>query len=84
MPLSVALEQVCCSLHKTTVHDWKFLHLQVRLLFEMLNVDPWCYYPLTVQLLSTSYAPLRNKCLQPPAHVAVTIAPMEVYSQQYR
>ncbi|KAL0050847.1 hypothetical protein WJX82_008369 [Trebouxia sp. C0006] len=51
---------------------------KVRLLFEMLNLDPWCYYPLTVQLLSTSYAPLRNKCLQPPAHVAVTIAPMEM------
>ncbi|KAL0032103.1 hypothetical protein WJX77_005130 [Trebouxia sp. C0004] len=51
---------------------------KARLLFEMLNLDPWCYYPLTVQLLSTSYAPLRNKCLQPPAHVAVTIAPMEM------
>ncbi|KAL0020174.1 hypothetical protein WJX79_002771 [Trebouxia sp. C0005] len=51
---------------------------KVRLLFEMLSLDPWCYYPLTVQLLSTSYAPLRNKCLQPPAHVAVTVAPMEM------
>ncbi len=51
---------------------------QVRLLFEMLNLDPWCYYPLTVQMLSSSYTNLRAKCIAPPAHVAVTTAPMEV------
>lgn len=52
--------------------------LQVRLLFEMLNLNPWCYYPLTVQLLSSSYTALRAKCVPGPLHMAVTTAPMEV------
>ncbi|KAL3161568.1 hypothetical protein ABBQ32_010433 [Trebouxia sp. C0010 RCD-2024] len=51
---------------------------KVRLLFEMLNLDPWCYYPLQVQILSSSYTSLRtNKCLPPPPHVTVSTAPME-------
>ena len=44
----------------------------------MLSLDPWCYYPLTVQMLSTSYTPLRAKCIAPPPHVVVTTAPIEV------
>ena len=56
--------------------------MQVRLLFEMLNLDPWCYYPLQVQILSSTYTSLRtNKCLAPPPHVTVSTSPMEVNPQ---
>ena len=53
---------------------------QMKLLFAMLNEPPWCFFPLTVQLLSSEWLPLQAKCLQPPAHVRVDAAAMEVSS----
>lgn len=53
---------------------------QMKLLFAMLNEQPWCFFPLTVQLLSSEWLPLQAKCLQPPAHVRVDAAAMEVSS----
>ena len=54
--------------------------LQMKLLFAMLNEPPWCFFPLTVQLLSSEWLPLQAKCLPPPAHVRVDAAAMEVSS----
>eukprot|EP00891_Asterochloris_glomerata_P008697 jgi/Astpho2/8697/Aster-05265 len=53
---------------------------KMKLLFAMLNEQPWCFFPLTVQLLSSEWLPLQAKCLQPPAHVRVDAAAMEVSS----
>jgi len=52
--------------------------VQIRLLMEMVNVPPWSYYPLTLQILSSEYLPLRLKCPDPPSHIAVNVAPLEV------
>lgn len=54
------------------------LMVQVRLLHEMLNVAPWRFYPLSVQILSSEYNPMRAKCPPLPAHISVTVAPLEV------
>jgi hypothetical protein len=51
--------------------------LQVLLLFEMLNAEPWCYYPLTLQFLSSQHSALRGRCPPPPAHMSVLVAPLD-------
>ena len=51
---------------------------KVALLMEMLNAEPWRYYPLSVQFLSSALAAERGQCAAPPAHMQVTVAPMEV------
>lgn len=52
--------------------------LQVLLLLEMLRAEPWCFYPLTLQFLSSQHSALRGKCPPPPEHMQVLVAPMEV------
>ncbi|GAB4821466.1 hypothetical protein N2152v2_008512 [Parachlorella kessleri] len=51
--------------------------LQVLLLMEMLNTEPWCYFPLTIHFLSSRVSAERGRCPPPPAHVAVLVSPME-------
>ncbi|EFN53098.1 hypothetical protein CHLNCDRAFT_26241, partial [Chlorella variabilis] len=41
----------------------------VLLLMEMLRAEPWCYYPLTLQFLSSQHSALRGKCPPPPEHM---------------
>ena len=85
-PPPPSLASISASLYILTPHPCLLLsHLvsqlckQVRLLFEMLNLDPWCYYPLQVQILSSAYTSLRTaKCLLPPPHITVSTAPVEV------
>uniref|UniRef100_A0A1D2A861 Structure-specific endonuclease subunit SLX1 homolog n=1 Tax=Auxenochlorella protothecoides TaxID=3075 RepID=A0A1D2A861_AUXPR len=50
---------------------------KVRLLHEMLNLEPWRYFPLSLHILSSAHAPLRAQCPPLPAHIAVTFAPLE-------
>ncbi|PRW45693.1 Structure-specific endonuclease subunit SLX1 [Chlorella sorokiniana] len=50
---------------------------KVLLLMEMLRGEPWCYYPLTLQFLSSTYSALRGRCPPPPAHMQVLVAPLE-------
>ncbi|CAG9460442.1 unnamed protein product [Pedinophyceae sp. YPF-701] len=50
---------------------------KVRLLFEMLGCEPWCLFPLNVQILDTKYEALQLQCSPPPGHVAVTCGPMD-------
>ncbi|KAK9829025.1 hypothetical protein WJX72_003481 [[Myrmecia] bisecta] len=50
---------------------------KVALLMDMLNLAPWCHFPLTVQVLSSSYSGLRAAAKQPPAHMRVEVAPLE-------
>lgn len=45
---------------------------------EMLRAEPWCYYPLTLQFLSSTHAALRGRCPPPPEHMRVLVAPLEV------
>lgn len=45
---------------------------------EMLRAEPWCYYPLTLQFLSSTHSALRGKCAPPPQHMPVLVAPLEV------
>ena len=45
---------------------------------EMLRAEPWCYYPLTLQFLSSQHSALRGKCPPPPEHMQVLVAPLEV------
>lgn len=51
---------------------------QVLLLMEMLNTEPWRYYPLTLQFLSSRVSAERGRCPPPPAHMRVLVAPLEV------
>ena len=51
---------------------------KIAVLMEMLRVEPWRYYPLTVQFLSSEWAAQRGRCAQPPAHMPVCVAPLEV------
>lgn len=44
---------------------------------EMLRAEPWCYYPLTLQFLSSQHSALRGRCPPPPPHVAVLVAPLD-------
>jgi len=34
------------------------VRLQISLVTEILNVDPWCKYPLTMQVLQDEFEPL--------------------------
>ena len=52
--------------------------LQVRLLTEMLNIDPWRYFPLTLHFTSSEHAALAAGCLPLPSHMSRSVAPMEV------
>jgi hypothetical protein len=45
---------------------------------EMLRAEPWRYYPLTLQFLSSRHAALRGRCPPPPPHMRVLVAPLEV------
>jgi hypothetical protein len=54
------------------------LWAQVLLLMEMLNAEPWRYYPLTLQFLSSRVSAERGRCPPPPSHMRVLVAPMEV------
>lgn len=51
---------------------------QIRLLMEMLRAEPWCYFPLTVQFLSSRVSAERGRCPAPPPHMPVLVAPLEV------
>ena len=50
---------------------------KIALLMEMLHTDPWCYFPLTIQFLSSEMALEKGKCQDPPGHVQVLVAPLE-------
>eukprot|EP00884_Botryococcus_braunii_P015293 jgi/Botrbrau1/2447/Bobra.0226s0006.1 len=50
---------------------------QVRLVMEMLNLEPWSMFPLKLQLLSSAFNSLRAGCPELPAHMQFLIAPME-------
>lgn len=56
----------------------------------MVNVQPWCFFPLTLQILSSDYVALRTpKCPSLPVHINIIIAPLEVllsfsYSQWFQ
>lgn len=52
--------------------------VQVRLMMEMLNVKPWCFFPLTLQILSSEYEGFQAKGPPLPSHIQVTTAPLEV------
>jgi len=49
---------------------------KVAVLMEMLNADPWKYYPLNVQFLSTEISAERGRCMDPPPHVNLVTAPL--------
>ena len=49
---------------------------KVAVLMEMLNADPWKYYPLNVQFLSTEISAERGRCVDPPPHVNLLTAPL--------
>ncbi|CAL8470527.1 g10069 [Coccomyxa elongata] len=50
---------------------------KLRLLILLLNSEQWRYFPLSVQFLSSEYAPLLCNLPPLPDHVPVTIAPVE-------
>ena len=54
--------------------------MQVALLMEMLNLEPWSFFPLTLQFLSTVHEPLRKGLPIPPEHIRVDFAPVDVRS----
>ena len=47
-------------------------------MLEMLHVEPWLLFPLTLQFTSSGHSALRNGAPPPPPHVAVLVAPLEV------
>lgn len=47
-------------------------------MLEMLRVEPWLRFPLTLQFTSSGHSALRNGAPPPPPHVAVLVAPLEV------
>ena len=62
-----------------------WLHVvQVRLLMLLLGSAQWRLFPLSVQLLSSEHAGMLVSLPQPPVHIPVTIAPMEVSSDPMR
>lgn len=69
-----------CSSHPVPLPGWPgdLACPQVLLLMEMLRAEPWCYYPLTLQFLSSTHAALRGRCPPPPEHMRVLVAPLEV------
>lgn len=57
---------------------------KIAVLMEMLNSDPWRYYPLTVQFLTTEFASQRGTWSQPPPHMEVKVDAIEsVYPVGY-
>ncbi|CAD7698534.1 unnamed protein product [Ostreobium quekettii] len=54
----------------------KGLKGKVNVLHEMLHTSPWCYFPLSLQLLSSKWNPLRQGCRPPPGHMPVNVAPL--------
>jgi len=45
---------------------------------EMLRVEPWLRFPLTLNFTSSAHSALRLGAPPPPPHVAVLTAPLEV------
>lgn len=43
----------------------------------MLHVEPFCYYHLTLQFLSSKYTAARTGMPQPPPHMHVDVAPLD-------
>jgi len=52
--------------------------MQLRLLMLLLGSEQWRYFPLTLQFLSSEFAPLLHGLPLPPPHVCITFAPPEV------
>lgn len=50
---------------------------KIAVLMEVLNAQPWCYYPLTLQFLSSEWAAQRGALRVPPPHMEVTVAPLD-------
>ena len=48
---------------------------KLKILFGMLHVEPWCYFPLAVQILDSQYHVHRVGCVAPPEHVLLTTGP---------
>jgi hypothetical protein len=57
--------------------------VQVRLLMLLLGSAQWRLFPLSVQLLSSGHGGLLVGLPQPPAHIPVTIAPIEVLTRPH-
>lgn len=55
-----------------------FRATQIRILSEMLNLQPWRNAPLTLHFFNSSYLGARTGCPPLPAHVRLDVAPMEV------
>ena len=53
---------------------------QVRLLTEMLNLDPWRYFPLQLHVTSSEHLALLAGCAPLPSHMSRSVAPLEVCS----
>jgi hypothetical protein len=51
---------------------------KVAVLMELLNSDPWKYFPLSVQFLTSEFAAMRGQVGEPPTHMDVIVAPIEV------
>lgn len=47
-------------------------------MLEMLRVEPWLRFPLTLNFTSSAHSALRLGAPPPPPHVAVLTAPLEV------
>ena len=57
---------------------------QVRLVLEMLHVEPWLRFPLALQFTSSGHSALRSGAPPPPPHVAVRVAPVAVRRSRAR
>ncbi len=57
---------------------------QVRLVLEMLQVEPWLRFPLALQFTSSGHSALRIGAPPPPPHVAVLVAPLAVRRSRAR
>ena len=53
------------------------LAAQVRLLHEMLNLEPWCYFPLTQHFSSSQHQALAAGCPALPGHMTTSVAPLQ-------
>ena len=67
-----------CSTIIQRAEQFKLVVVQLRLLILLLNSEQWRYFPLSVQFLSSEYAPLLCGLPPLPHHVPVTFAPPEV------
>eukprot|EP00873_Tetraselmis_striata_P019432 jgi/Tetstr1/439696/TSEL_028115.t1 len=50
---------------------------KIALMLEMLHLEPFVFYPLTLHFLSSAFSALRGGLRPPPLHVAVEVAPLE-------